>query len=82
PEVLRLDPAATVAWLPDGSVALARYSEHDAVALPGVAYRLLVMLTGDAPVAEVRERWHAEERADLSDDVLLELYRHRVLTAP
>jgi Fe-S-cluster containining protein len=82
PDVLGLDPAATVAWLPDGSVALARYSELDAIALPGAAHRLLVRLTGDAPLADVRARWREEEHADLSDDVLLELYRHRVLSTP
>jgi Fe-S-cluster containining protein len=82
PPVLRLDPGATVAWMPDGSVALGAYSELEAVALPGEAYRLLARFTGDAPVAAVRERLRAEERADLSDDVLLELYRQRVLTPP
>jgi hypothetical protein len=82
PPVLRLDPGATVAWMPDGSVALGAYSELEAVALPGEAYRLLARFTGDAPVAAVRERLRAEEQADLSDDVLLELYRQRVLTPP
>jgi Fe-S-cluster containining protein len=82
PPVLRLEPTATVAWLPDGSVALAGYSPLEAVALPGVAYRLLVRFTGDAPVAEVRARLRAEARADLDDGVLLELYRQRVLGVP
>jgi hypothetical protein len=82
PPVLRLDPGATVAWLPDGSVALASYSELEAVALPGAAYRLLARFTGEEPVAAVRARLRAEEHADLSDDVLLELYRQRVLAAP
>jgi Fe-S-cluster containining protein len=82
PERLRLDPNATVAWLPDGSVALGRYSELEAVALPGEAYRLLARFTGDDPVAAVRARLRAEERADLSDDVLLALWRQRVLSAP
>jgi len=82
PPVLRLDPGATVAWLPDGSVALGAYSELEAVALPGEAYRLLARFTGDAPVEAVRARLRAEERADLADEVLLELYRHRVLTPP
>jgi Fe-S-cluster containining protein len=82
PPVLRLDPAATVAWLPDGSLALAAYSELEAVALPGAAYRLLARFTGDEPVSAVRARLRAEEHADLSDEVLLELVRHRVLTPP
>jgi Fe-S-cluster containining protein len=82
PPVLRLDPGATVAWLPDGSVALAAYSPLEAVALPGEAYRLLARFTGDAPVEAVRARLRAEERADLADEVLLELYRHRVLAPP
>jgi Fe-S-cluster containining protein len=82
PPVLRLDPAATVAWLPDGRVALAAYSELEAVALPGEAYRLLARFTGDAPVDRVRARMREEEHADLADEVLLELYRHRVLTPP
>jgi Fe-S-cluster containining protein len=82
PPVLRLDPGATVAWLPDGSVALGAYSELEAVALPGDAYRLLTRFTGDAPVSEVRARLRAEDHADLSEEVLLELYRQRVLTPP
>jgi Fe-S-cluster containining protein len=79
PAYLRLDPAATVQWLPDGSVALGAYSGLEAVALPGAAYRLLVRFTGEEPVAAVRARLRAEERADLADEVLMELYRHRVL---
>jgi Fe-S-cluster containining protein len=82
PPVLRLDPATTVAWLDDGSVALASYSELEAVALPGAAYRLLTRFTGAEPVATVRARLRAEERADLADEVLLELYRQRVLAPP
>jgi hypothetical protein len=79
PAVLRFDAATTVQWCPDGTVALGAYSEHEAVALPAEAYRLLVRFTGDEPVSRVRERLRAEERADLADEVLLELYRHRVL---
>jgi hypothetical protein len=82
PPVLRLDPATTVAWLEDGTVALASYSELEAVALPGAAYRLLTRFTGAEPVAAVRARLRAEERADLADEVLLELYRQRVLAPP
>jgi Fe-S-cluster containining protein len=82
PPVLRLSPDATVAWLPDGSVALGAYSPLEAVALPGEAYRLLVKFTGDRPVEAVRARLRAEDRADVADEVLLELYRHRVLVGP
>ena len=82
PPVLRLDPNATVSWLPDGSVALARYSELEALALPGAAFRLLARFTGDEPVDAVRARLRAEDHADLSDEVLLELYRQRVLSPP
>jgi hypothetical protein len=82
PPVLRLDPGTTVAWLPDGSVALGAYSELEAVALPGAAYRLLARFTGAEPVETVRARLRAEEHADLADEVLLELYRQRVLTPP
>lgn len=82
PPVLRLDPATTVSWLPDGSVALAGYSPLEALVLPGEAYPLLTRFTGAEPVARVRARLRAELQADLSDEVLLELYRHRVLAPP
>jgi Fe-S-cluster containining protein len=82
PAVLKLNPEATVKWLPDGSVALGAYSEYDAVALPGLAYALLVEFTGLEPVARVRERLREQKQADLHEDILLELYRHRILTAP
>ncbi|PTL77550.1 hypothetical protein [Vitiosangium sp. GDMCC 1.1324] len=80
PGVLKLNPEATVKWLADGSVALGAYSEYDAVALPGVAYSLLVEFTGREPVAAVRQRLRKEKQADLHEDILLELYRHRILT--
>lgn len=79
PRVLKLNPEATVKWLPDGSVALGAYSEYDAVALPGIAYSLLVEFTGREPVPAVRERLRKEKQADLHEDILLELYRHRIL---
>jgi hypothetical protein len=60
-------------------VALGSYSEYDAVALPGEAYALLVEFTGREPVAEVRERLRSEKQADLGEDVLVELFRHRIL---
>ncbi|ATB31903.1 hypothetical protein [Melittangium boletus] len=81
PKVLKLNPEATVKWLPDGSVALGSYSEFDAVALPGVAYSLLVEFTGLEPVEAVRQRLRDEKHADLHEDILLELYRHRILMA-
>ena len=82
PPVLKLNPAATVQWLPDGSVALGCYSEVDALALPGAAYPLLTEFTGKEPVATVRERLRREKQADLFEDVLLELHRHRILVVP
>ena len=82
PPVLMLDPAATIQWLPDGRIALAAYSEHEGVALPAAAHALLIRFTGEAPVAEVRARLRAEASADLADEVLLELYRHRILIEP
>jgi Fe-S-cluster containining protein len=81
PQVLRLSPDATVSWLADGRVALGAYSELEAVALPGEAYPLLIRFTGEEGVAEVRARMRVELRADLSDEVLLELWRQRVLVA-
>jgi hypothetical protein len=80
PRVLKLNPEATVKWLPDGSVALGAYSEFDAVALPGVAYELIARFTGQEPVEVVRQRLREEKQADLHEDILLELYRHRILT--
>ncbi|WP_225411277.1 hypothetical protein [Stigmatella hybrida] len=79
PQVLKLNPGATVQWLPDGSIALASYSEFDAVALPGEAYSLLVEFNGKQPVETVRQRLRDEKQADLHEDILLELYRHRIL---
>jgi len=81
PDVLAFNPDATVKWLPDGSVALGAYSEFDAIALPGAAYGLLVEFTGKEPVAAVRARLRKEKQADLFEDVLFTLYRHRVLIA-
>jgi Fe-S-cluster containining protein len=79
PRVLQFNPAATVKWLPDGSVALGSYSENDAVALPGEAYGLLVEFTGKAPVEAVRQHLREHKQADLHEDILVELYRHRIL---
>ncbi|ATB46705.1 hypothetical protein [Corallococcus macrosporus] len=79
PRTLKLNPDATVQWMQDGSVALGAYSEYDAVALPGEAYGLLVEFTGREPVAAVRQHLREHKQADLSEDVLLELYRHRIL---
>ncbi len=81
PGTLKLNPEVTVKWLPDGSVALGAYNELDAVALPGVAYELLVQFTGREPVERVRQRLRDEKQADLHEDILLELYRHRILMA-
>ncbi len=82
PRTLKLNPDATVQWLRDGSVALGAYSEFDAVALPGEAYGLLVDFTGRDSVDAVRQHLREHKQADLSEDVLLELYRHRILVEP
>jgi hypothetical protein len=79
PRTLRFNPDATVQWMSDGSVALGAYNEYDAVALPGEAYGLLVEFTGRQPVEAVRQHLRDDKQADLSEDVLLELYRHRIL---
>jgi len=79
PRTLRFNPDATVQWMSDGSVALGAYNEYDAVALPGEAYGLLVEFTGRQPVAAVRQHLRDHKQADLSEDVLVELYRHRIL---
>ncbi|WP_338867618.1 hypothetical protein [Myxococcus stipitatus] len=79
PRTLKFNPDATVQWLPDGNVALGAYSDFDAIALPGEAYGLLVEFTGRQPVEAVRQHLRDHKQADLSEDVLLELYRHRIL---
>ncbi|MDY7231140.1 hypothetical protein [Hyalangium rubrum] len=79
PKSLKFNPSTTVQWLPDGSIALASYSEFDAVALPGEAYALLVEFNGKDPVEIVRQRLRDEKQADLHDDILIELFRHRIL---
>lgn len=80
PKLLQLNANATVKWMQDGSVALGQYSEYDALALPGEAYDLLKVFTGREPVEAVRERLRNEHSADLSEEVLLTLYQHRILT--
>lgn len=82
PPVLVFNTAATVKWLPDGSVALGSYSENDAVALPSAAMNLLLEFTGNAPVSSVRETLRQKHQADLDDEVLLELLHHRILMEP
>lgn len=81
PDKLGFNAEATIKWLPDGTVGLGAYSELEGLALPAEAYPLLVMFTGDETNAAVRARMRREKGADLDDDVLLALYRHRVLTA-
>lgn len=79
PRVLRFNPAATVQWQPDGSVALGCYSENEAVSLPGAAYALLVEFDGRAPVEAVRARLREQKQADLDEEVLTVLHQHRIL---
>lgn len=79
PNRLRFNPATTVSWMPDHRVALACFSEFDGVSLPGDAYPMLVRFTGKDPVETVRQRLREELSQDLSDEILLTLYRHRIL---
>lgn len=82
PGTLRFNPATTVKWLPDGTVALGAYSELEAVALPGHAYGILLAFDGRDPIADVRTRLRDEHGVDLDDDLIVLLYRHRVLVEP
>jgi Fe-S-cluster containining protein len=79
PATLTFDHNATVRWLPDNVVALGAYSDLDALALDASAYQLLVAFDGTKSVHAVRQQLRNEKQADLSDDVLLQLYRHRIL---
>jgi Fe-S-cluster containining protein len=82
PARLRFNPATTVKWLPDGTVALGAYSDLEALALPAAAYPLLLEFTGQDPVDAVRGRLRARHGLDLDDDALLSLHQHRILVAP
>jgi len=82
PKRLKLNPDATVNWLPDGTVALGAYSQYDAIGLPGEAYALIAEFTGTEPVDAVRQRLRRQKQSDLADDVLLVLHQHRVLVEP
>ena len=82
PATLRFNPATTVKWMPDGTVALGAYSELEAVALPGNAYGILLAFDGRDPVAAVRERLRSEYGVDLDDPLLDLLYHHRVMIEP
>lgn len=79
PTRLRFNPSATVTWLPDRRVALASYSELDGVSLPGEAYTALTQFTGKDPVSAVRQRLRDELSMDLPENILMTLYRHRIL---
>jgi len=82
PGTLRFNPATTVKWMPDGTVALGAYSELEAVALPGNAYGILLAFDGRDPVPAVRERLRTEYGVDLEDSLLDLLYHHRVMIEP
>jgi hypothetical protein len=79
PERPRLNPDLTVKRLADGAVALAFHSEFDAIALPEAGWRLLEELRGDEPLATARERLRRDHGADFSDEIYVELHRHRIL---
>lgn len=75
----RLNPQLTVRHLADGMVGLGFYSEYDAIAIPSEAWRLLGEFRGEEGLSTVRERLRRDHHADLADELLLELHRHRVL---
>jgi hypothetical protein len=79
PDRLVLNPQVTVRWLENGEVALSAYSEYDALALPGLVYPLLVAFDGRQSTAETRLKLQKVHQADLADEVLLTLYRYRIL---
>ncbi len=79
PTTLKWNTNTTVRWSQGGSVSLAAYSELDGVSLDGSAYALLVCFDGTKPVEEVRARLRSEKQADLSEEVLMTLHRHRIL---
>lgn len=79
PDRLMLNPQVTVRWLETGEVALSAYSEYDALALPGMVYPLLVAFDGRHSTADTRKKIQEEHQADLADEVLLTLYRYRIL---
>jgi hypothetical protein len=79
PHRLRFNPEATVQRLPDGTVALGAYSEYDAVAVPKLAYELVSEVTAARTLDETRASWRENHRADLSDEMLLQLFQHRIL---
>lgn len=80
PEKLRFNPTATLKWLPDGSFAVGAYSDLEAVNLPAQAHPMLLFFDGREPVDQARARMREEWKVDLDDELLLLLYRHRVLT--
>jgi Fe-S-cluster containining protein len=82
PAKLKFNPATTVKWMPDGTVALGAYSELEAVALPGNAYGILLAFDGRDPVMAVRERLRSEYSVDVDDALLDMLYHHRVMIEP
>lgn len=79
PEKLTWNTNAAVRWLPDGSVALGSYSDLDALALDGEAYAMLIAFDGTKSTSEVRAQLRRDKQSDLSDSVLMALYRHRIL---
>ena len=52
----RLNPAATIKHLPDGTVGVGAYSDNDALALPREAFALLLEFRGEEPIEALRQR--------------------------
>lgn len=79
PDKPRLNPAATIKHLPDGTIGVGAYSEFDALALPKVALPLLMEFRGDEPADTVRRRLRDTTGADFDEDLLIMLHQHRIL---
>lgn len=75
----RLNPAATIKHLPDGTVGVGAYSDNDALALPREAFALLLEFRGEEPTEALRQRLRETRGADFDDETLLVLHQHRVL---
>ena len=75
----RLNPAATIKHLPDGTIGIGAYSSFDALALPKEALPLLMEFRGDEPAEAVRTRLRTESGMDFDDELLVLLHQHRVL---
>lgn len=79
PAAPKLNPAATIKHLPDGTIGLGAYSEFDGLALPKEALPLLMEFRGTEPAEVVRQRLRDTSGADFDEELLIMLHQHRVL---